>query len=146
MTAPTKLTGYNGIVTVASTTVVCAEFSVSIKRGTATQSRVGKISDIHKAGKVEVTGTITFVDISGAQLQRLFNNETVLAGTHSLGEAATFTIDGEATDGTNNVKLTAANCFFTGAAIKFGDANSFIDTPMTWAMQDADADLTLIYS
>jgi hypothetical protein len=146
MAAPTKLTGYNGIVKVATVTIDCEEFSINIKRGLATQSRVGKISDIHKAGKVEVTGTVTFVDISGAQLQRLFNKATVAAGTHSLGEAATFTIEGEATDGTSSVKVTAANCFFTGAAIKFGDANSFIDTPMTWAMEDADADLTLTYT
>lgn len=74
MTAPTKLTGANGIVSVNGVSIVVADFSMSIKRGTATQSRVGKYSDRKKAGKVDVTGSFTNVDIIGDHLARLMTS------------------------------------------------------------------------
>ncbi len=74
MTAPTKLTGSNGIVSVNGISIVVADFSMSIKRGVAAQPRVGKYSDRKKAGKVELTGSFTNVDIIGDHLARLMTS------------------------------------------------------------------------
>lgn len=52
MTAVTKLLGVNGIVNIATVDVQVSDFSISIKRGMATQSRVGKYSDRKKAGRL----------------------------------------------------------------------------------------------
>ncbi len=144
MAAVTKLTGVNGVVNIGGVDQTVAAFTITIKRGMATQPRVGKYSDRHKAGKVEVSGSVTFQDINGAMLARLLN--ATITSPVSLGEAATFTLYGDAVLGTDRVKVQLANCFFTQGALKFGDANSFIDGDMAFEMQDPDADLTLTYT
>ena len=144
MTAVTKLTGAHGVVNIASAQVEVESFSVEIKRGTASQSRVGKYSDRKIAGKVDVTGSLVFNDINGAMIGRLLNS-TFTTGCQP-GAGATFTLYGDAVSGATNVRITLANCFFTDASMKFGDANSYISGPMSFTMQDPDADLTLAYS
>jgi len=144
MAAVTKLTGVNGVVSVAGGDVVVSEFKVDIKRGTATQKRVGKYSDRKIAGKVDVSGSLTFLDVSGINLARLFH--ATLTSPVSIGEAPTFTLYGDALSGSDRVKIQLANCFFTSGSMSFGDANEAIDGPMSFEMQDPDADLTLTYT
>lgn len=144
MAAVTKLTGAQGVVNIAGGNVSVSDFTISIKRGVASQSRVGKYSDRKIAGKVEVTGSLTFSDIDGTNIARLLN--ATLTSPVSIAAAATFTLYGDAVSGADRVKVTAANCFFTGASMKFGDADAFIDGPMEFTMSDPDADLTLTYT
>lgn len=144
MVAVTKLTGKDGVVNIGGSDVQVAEFNINIKRGVASQSRVGKYSDRKKAGKVDVIGSLTFNDINGAMIARLMNS--TITSPVSLGAGATFTLYGDAVSGTDRVKIQLANCFFTGATMKFGDADKFIDGPMEFTMEDPDADLTLTYT
>lgn len=145
MAAVTKLTGKDGVVNIATVDVQVADFSISIKRGMATQPRVGKYSDRKKAGKVDVTGSLTFNDVNGAMINRLMHS-TVGVGTISVGAGATFTLYGDAISGSDRVKVTLANCFFTDATLKFGDADAFIDGPMSFTMEDPDTGLSLTYT
>ncbi len=144
MAAVTKLTGAHGVVNIASGAVQVESFSISIKRGTAVQPRVGKYSDRKIAGKVDVTGSLTFNDVNGAMIARLLN--ATITSPVAIGAGATFTLYGDAVSGSDNVRVTLANCFFTDAALNFGDANSYISGPMSFTMQDPDTDLTLTYT
>jgi len=144
MAAVSQLTGKDGVVNIATVDVQVADFSISIKRGMATQARVGKYSDRKKAGKVDVTGSLTFDDVNGAMIARLLN--ATITSPVAIGAGATFTLYGDAVYGSDRVKITMANCFFTDATLKFGDADSFIDGPMSFTMQDPDTDLTLTYT
>jgi len=76
MAGPTKLTGVNGVVSVNTVEVAVADFKMDIKRGTATQKRCGKYSDRKIAGKVEVSGSLTNLDIMGDHIGRLLNTGT----------------------------------------------------------------------
>lgn len=48
-------------------------------------------------------------------------------------------------DGTNNVTYTMANCFFTKASCKMGDADEMLDVSFDFEMQDAAADFSFSY-
>ncbi len=292
MTAPTKLTGAHGIVSVNEIEIIVADFTMSLKRGVAVQPRVGKYSDRKIAGKLDLTGSLTNIDIIGDHLNRLLNssvntetktvlnnmntvadwtssdgvntvlsqetitikegtgalkitctttnsqNDTVtdtisatdltghhfidfwirssIAGqvitvgfgeaaftenTHAvtiltadtwqheywdiseiaaasknavtklgftinsasnpviiiddlnshlgvrIGAGAVMTIYGDAIDASSNrVKVNAANCMITDGSISFSDANAFVSGPISFSMQDPDADLTLTYT
>ncbi len=144
MAAVSRLTGKDGVVNIATVDVQVSDFSISIKRGVAAQSRVGKFSDRKKAGKVDVTGTLTFNDVNGAMIARLLN--ATITSPVAIGEGATFTLYANAISGATYVKITMANCFFTDMSFAFKDADSFIDGPMSFSMQDPDTDLTLEYT
>ncbi len=144
MAAVSRLTGKDGVVNIATVDVQVADFSISIKRGMATQSRVGKYSDRKKAGKVDVTGTLTFNDVNGAMIARLLN--ATITSPVAIGAGATFTLYGNAISGSDYVKITLANCFFTDMSFAFKDADSFIDGPMSFTCESPDDDLTLTYT
>ncbi len=260
MALVSKLTGVEGIVSVGSEVLV-ADFSLVVTRGAATQPRVGKYSDRKRAGKVDVTGTLTRLDIDGAMTEKLLGgtpadsssevlhadadlagggdedvvdvgtdptNPSVVQVTITRGDAdgtasfiiisgtdangstysesldvaaltvasspitlftkaafatvdnfvagggmnvgaadktevgldaitgtrtvtiaagTTFTLFGRAIDSSNNkYEINNANCFFTEATLAFGDADTFIDGPLSFTMEDPDADLQLIYT
>jgi len=104
MTAPTKLTGASGVVSVNGVDIVVADFSMSIKRGVAAQPRVGKYSDRKKAGKVELTGSFANVDIIGDHLARLMTSgANVAAETKTVLNNMNTVADWTSSDLTNTV-------------------------------------------
>jgi len=48
-------------------------------------------------------------------------------------------------DGSNNVIITANNCFFTGGSLKAAGADKQLLDEMTFTMRDPDTDLTISY-
>ncbi len=144
MAAVSKLTGQAGIVQIAGVTVEVEDFTINIKRGAVSQSRVGKFSDRKIPGKLDLSGSLTLDDISGLQIARLLN--TVVTSPVSVGNASKFTLSGEANDGAGNkVKVNMPNCFFTGTSMKFGDASKPINGPLEFVPEDGDA-CTLEYT
>ena len=261
MAKVTKLTGVEGVLSVASSGVAIGAFDLTIARGTAVQPRVGAYSDRKRAGKVDITGTFTSLDIDGALVEKLLggtpsdssseelhadadlggggdeevvdvgsdptnpsvvqititrgdadgtaswitiqgtdNNDNDLAETVSvvaltaavspltlysvnvfktvdpftvgagmnvgatdktevgldaitgtrtvlIGAGTTFTLFGRGIDSNNNkFELNLANCFFTEAGLAFADADTFIEGPISFTMEDPDADFQLIYT
>jgi hypothetical protein len=259
MAKVTEFTGKEGIVSVGGSEIAVADFSVVISRGAATQARSGKYSDRKRAGKVDVTGTMTSLDIDGALVEELLggtpsdsssealhasadlsgggdeevvdvgtdptnpsvvkititrgdadgtaswitiqgtdNNDDDLAETVSvvaltaavspltlytnsvfktvdhfvagagmnvgsanftevaldaitgtrttlIGAGGTFTLFGRAIDSSNNkYEINIANCFFTESTFAFSDADTFIDGPLSFTMEDPDTDLQCI--
>lgn len=144
MAAVTKITGANGVVNIAGTNVNVSDFQITISRGAATQARVGKYSDRKTPGKVDVAGSLTLLDITGLQLARLLN--ATVTSPVSVGAGAKFTLYGEGVLGADSVRITAANCFFTSGVLRFADADTFIDGPMEFMMEDPDTDLSLTYT
>lgn len=124
MTAPTKLTGASGVVNVNGVDIAVVEFAMNLKRGSASQPRVGKYSDRKKAGKLELTGSFTNVDILGDHIARLLSSggavaaetKTVLENGDAVGnwtsnDAINTPISQETTikkEGTGSVKIAAS--------------------------------------
>uniref|UniRef100_A0A6M3LY68 Tail protein n=1 Tax=viral metagenome TaxID=1070528 RepID=A0A6M3LY68_9ZZZZ len=137
MAVVTKLTGAQGIIQIAGVTVVCEDFTVNIKRGAVLQSRVGKWSDRKIPGKLDISGSFTLDDINGLEMAKLLN--ATVSSPVSVGNAAKFTISGDANDGVGNkVKVNMPNCFYTGTSMKIGDAGKPINGPMEFVPEDAD--------
>ncbi len=129
---------------IAGTDVPVSEFTIIIKRSTTIQPRFDK-SDMRRPGKISASGTVTLQDISGLNIARLLN-ANVTSPVSVGATATTFTLYGDAVSGSDRVKVQAANCFFTQAIMMFGDANTFIDSPLSFEVEDPDSDLTLFYT
>jgi len=98
--------------------------------------------------------TTDFVDIEAALdgqsagvhstlgLQGVGGTKTVQPGTSAL-----FDIIGKVEDANGkSFQMTANNCFFTGGTFPIGDAETLVQTDLPFVMQDADTDLTLVWS
>ncbi len=102
MPAPTKLTGAHGIVSVNEVEIVVADFTMSLKRGVAVQPRVGKYSDRKIAGKLDLTGSLTNIDIIGDHINRLLSSTVNVETKTVLNNMNTYT-DFTSSDPTNTV-------------------------------------------
>ena len=127
-------TGVHGTCTFGTETAL-AEFSLKLDRSAATHARSGYHTDLQVPGKLVATGTFTRIMINKnllvyAQEGTLFN---VVGALTAAGGA-----------GSGSITLTINNCFLTSDEFKFSDANNISSEPATFAVSDADTDLTIV--
>lgn len=102
MTAVSKLTGSSGVVSVNGISIAVVDFTISLKRGVAAQSRVGKYSDRKIAGKVDLTGSFNNIDIIGDHIARLMTSGAAVASeTKTVLETADTVGNWTSSDGVN---------------------------------------------
>lgn len=77
-----------------------------------------------------ITGTAKF------QIDGVAASATVV-----VGSPKEFALIGYVADGSNNITVTLANCFFTGAKFNFTDASTQLKDDLPFAVTDADADV-----
>lgn len=132
----TEFTGVHGTVTIGAGATAISEFSLKIDRGIASHSRSGKYSDYQVPGKATVTGTIDRIMITKTWIDYA-SKRTDVSG-------AIINLVGKVDDGGGNtITVTANNCFITSGEFKFTDADEIVSDPVTFAMRDAHADLTI---
>jgi hypothetical protein len=83
-------------------------------------------------GVVSATGTFTIASITGDS-------------SAGVGEPKIWDMVARTDDGTNNIVITANNCFFTSGSFKHSDADKQGSDEMTFTMRDPDTDLTIEY-
>ncbi len=136
MTAATsKITGKHGVLTIGSEQAI-VDFEINVKRGIAEQPRVGKYSKFKQPGDIDISGSVTFQDMSGLRLAQLM--QSTAGSGNAVGAGVTFALVGAGVDGTDHVTITLPVCFFTSGVMEFGDSNTIVDGPMDFAVQDAD--------
>jgi hypothetical protein len=134
MTA-TEYTGVHGTLTIdAGAATAISEFSLKIDRGIAAHARSGSYSDYQVPGKATVTGTINRIMISKTFLDY---------AADVSGASTTIDLVGTLTNGADTITVTANNCFVTSGEFKFTDADEIVSDPVTFAMRDPVADLTI---
>jgi len=72
-----------------------------------------------------------------------------IAGTKTMspGNATIFDISGKVEDSNNNhATITCNNCFFTGGNFPIGDSNTLVSCDLPFVVQDADEDVTLVWT
>ena len=79
---------------------------------------------------VGITGTAKF------QIDGIAASATVVVGSPSV-----FNLIGAVVDGGNNITITLAHCFFTGANFSFTDASAQLKDALPFAITDPDADV-----
>jgi hypothetical protein len=130
-------TGIHGTLEIGGSPLAFAEFSVKTTRGKATHARAGKYSDIQRAGKLEVNGTIKRIQADATMLGRLLTTAAVTGSSNTLH--AGLTMDGtdsmtEMTDDDSKngrIRLTVATKAITtgGTAVLIGtDLNGVVQT------------------
>ena len=145
---PGYYTGKDGELTFDSGAVAIGEFAVKITRGVASHARSGKYSDLKKQGKVNFSGSIKRMMIGGELLQCLIgtgdpSSNATASVTVGAGTKFNFVGKVETSDSSNNVTITANNCFFTDGDFTIGDADGIIENGMSFVMEDEDTDLTI---
>lgn len=61
--------------------------------------------------------------------------------TVNVGDPKEFNLIGYVADGSNNITITLAHCFFTGAKFSFTDASAQLKDDLPFAITDPDADI-----
>lgn len=61
--------------------------------------------------------------------------------TVNIGDPKEFNLIGYVADGSNNITITLAHCFFTGAKFSFTDASAQLSDDLPFAVTDPDADV-----
>jgi hypothetical protein len=61
--------------------------------------------------------------------------------TVNVGDPKEFNLIGYVADGTNNITITLAHCFFTGAKFSFSDASAQLKDDVPFAITDPDVDV-----
>ena len=126
MSLVTKLTGKEGVISVAGSEVLVADFEVVITRGTAVQPRVGKYSDRKRAGKVDVTGTLTRLDVDGSLLEKL------LGGTPSDSSSEELHADADLVGGGINDIVTVGTDPTNPSVVKITITRGDADGTNSW--------------
>lgn len=146
---PGYYTGKDGALTFDGGAVAIGEFAVKISRNVAAHPRSGKYSDLKKPGKVNFNGSIKRMMIGGELLQCLIGTSadpsSNATASFGVGTGTKFNFIGktETSDSSNNVTITANNCFFTDGGFTVGDADGIIEDSLSFVMEDEDADLTV---
>lgn len=153
---PGYYTGRDGVLTFSKVggtagDIAIGEFTVKITRGVAAHGRSGYYSDLKLSGKVAFSGTIKRMMIGGELLQCLIGatnadpslNTTLTTGRVGAGTLFNFVGKTQTADGSNNVTITANNCFFTDGDMPVIGSDGIIEQSMSFVMQDEDADLNV---
>ena len=145
---PGYYTGKEGEMTFDNSAVAIGEFTVKITRNVASHARSGKYSDLKKQGKVSFAGTMKRMMLGAELLQCLIgtgdpSSNATASVTVGAGTKFNFVGKVETSDDSNNITITANNCFFTDGGFTVGDADGIIEDSMSFVMEDEDTDLTV---
>lgn len=120
MALPSHYTGKDGLVTIDGNEATLVNFNVDMSVGVINSARIGKKSDVKYAGKLDFTGTITEVLVTGDLMARMIGATTsittsssaeILAATDmSDNTYATIETGPDTSSNPTSVRLTLTSC------------------------------------
>lgn len=106
--------------------------ALGINEYVTTQGKFRTVTHVTLIGGVQDGGTLKVESVAGS-------------ATITVGPADVFSLVGSVVNGSNNVTITANNCFLTSGELTFNGANSIVRNPASFTMKDPDADLSISY-